>query len=209
MREPTTPRSRRASDDLVVRGGNTARPTRTRRSTLAKAAAGASVLLGAALHPSPAFGHSIYETYTVFDDGNRCTKMYAEIDHGEGNGYVYSRTYAYARPVPNPTGLGCNTVEMRPAAFIRSRFTLMRKTGPGVFDMTACLGPDFGGWDPYYAYSDQESFQWGSYYTVPPGGEPPCGYGQYSNLAEGGVRYGDTWNSGSAFPGWHDFWKPK
>ena len=208
MRELEASRPRRASTD-ARRGGT--RPVRSRRSTLAKAAAGASVLVGAALHPSPAFGHSVYETYTVYDDGSLCTKLHAEVDHGGGNGYVYSQTQAYGYPSPNPSGAGCNTVQSRPGAFIRSRWTLVIRNGPGVLDMAGCIGPVFGAPDPYYAYSDHTTFDWASSYTVPsgPNDTPPCGPGEYSNLAEGGVRYGDAWHSGAAFPGWHNLPAPK
>jgi hypothetical protein len=209
VHELTAPRPRRATTDALLSVAT--RSHRTRRSTLAKAAAGASVLIGAALHPSPAFGHSVYETYTVYDDGSLCTKLQAEIDHGGGNGYVYSQTRAYGYPSPNPLGSDCNTVQSRPGGFIRSRWTLVIRNGPGVLDMQACIGPNFGAPDPYYAYSDHTTYDWGSSYTVPsgPNDHPPCGPGEYSNLAEGGVRYGDSWHSGAAFPGWHTLPAPK
>jgi len=188
-----------------------ARAERSRVVRFAKAATGLTVAVGAALHPSPTLAHNVYETYNVWDDGSACTKLYAEISDGDGNGYVRSNTQSYAYPSPNPTGSGCNTVQPRPANFIRTRWTLVKKTGPGVFDMSACIGPDFGGFDPYYAYNQYDSFQWGSEYTVPggAGNTPPCGYGTYSNVSEGGVRYADSWHSGAAFPGWHDFVAPK
>jgi hypothetical protein len=198
------PRDRRARLDDTA-----ARTKRSRGATLSKAATGLTVLVGTALHPSPVFAHNVFETYNVWDDGHECTKMYSEISHGNGNGYVKSVTRSYTYPATGPSG--CNDVLSRPSGFIRSRWTLVKKNGPGVFDMAACIGPDFGGIDPFYAYSGFESFDWGSEYWVPAGSgdTPPCGYGTYSNVAEGGVRFADSWHSGSAFPGWHDFLAPK